>query len=110
MKDIDSTRFIGYGATEEETDDSVKALLEASELQAKAQANKIVRKNRREIKRLEEHAYGALLENNFPAYKYAIEKLRTLLKQPFNDEIILTGWQTSRKTIWDIINAGTSKI
>lgn len=96
--------------TQEERDELQQKMMEAAEAQATARANKIVRKNRREIERLQTHAGDAVLENNFPAYKYAIEKLRTILKQPFNDEIILTGWQTSRKTIWDIINAGSSKI
>lgn len=96
--------------TQEERDELQQKMMEAAEEQATTRANKIVRKNRREIERLQAHAGDAILENNFPAYKYAIEKLRTILKQPFNDEIILTGWQTSRKTIWDIVNAGTSKI
>lgn len=96
--------------TQEERDELQQKLMEAAEEQAIARANKVVRKNRRELERLRAHAGYAVLDNNFPAYKYAIEKLRTILKQPFNDEIILTCWNTSRKTVWDILNAGTSKI
>ena len=96
--------------TQEERDELQQKLMEAAEEQAIARANKIVRKNRRELERLQAHAGDAVLDNNFPAYKYAIEKLRTILKQPFNDEIILTCWNTSRKSVWDILNAGTSKI
>lgn len=96
--------------TQEERDELQQKLMEAAEEQAIARANKIVRKNRRELERLKAHAGDAVLDNNFPAYKYAIEKLRTILKQPFNDEIILTCWNTSRKSVWDILNAGTSKI
>lgn len=96
--------------TQEERDELQQKLMEAAEEQAIARANKVVRKNRRELERLRAHAGVAVLDNNFPAYKYAIEKLRTILKQPFNDEIILTCWNTSRKTVWDILNAGTSKI
>ena len=96
--------------TQEERDELQQKLMEAAEEQAIARANKVVRKNRRELERLRAHAGGAVLDNNFPAYKYAIEKLRTILKQPFNDEIILTCWNTSRKSVWDILNAGTSKI
>lgn len=96
--------------TQEERDELQQKLMEAAEEQAIARANKIVRKNRREIERLKVHAGDAVLDNNFPAYKYAIEKLRTILKQPFTDEIILTCWNTSRKSVWDILNAGTSKI
>ena len=96
--------------TQEERDELQQKLMEAAEAQATSRANKIVRKNRRELERLKAHAGAAVLENNFPAYKYAIEKLRTILKQPFNDEIILTCWNTSRKSVWDILNADTSKI
>lgn len=96
--------------TQEERDELQQKLMEAAEEQAIARANKIVRKNRRELERLKAHAGDAVLDNNFLAYKYAIEKLRTILKQPFNDEIILTCWNTSRKSVWDILNAGTSKI
>ena len=96
--------------TQEERDELQQKLMEAAEEQAIARANKVVRKNRRELERLRAHAGDAVLDTNFPAYKYAIEKLRTILKQPFNDEIILTCWNTSRKSVWDILNAGTSKI
>lgn len=94
----------------EERNELYETIMQEAEAKANSQAQKILKKNSREIVRLKEHAGNAVLENNFPAYKYALEKLRTIYKQPFNDEIINTMWQTSRKTVWDIINAGTSKV
>lgn len=90
------------------TDEQLDEIVSAQENQANAQAQKIYRKNKREINRLTQHASVAVLENNFPAYEYAIKKVRTILRQPFNDEIIATGWQTTRKQVWDIVNAKES--
>lgn len=92
------------GYNEEQLDEIVSA----QENQANALAQKIYRKNKREIDRLTKHASVAVLENNLPAYEYAIKKVRTILRQPFNDEIIVTGWQTTRAQVWELLNAKTS--
>lgn len=98
------------GVEKDEIEEAILAQQAIAESQAQAKANKIYRKNRRELDRLYKHAQAAVLDNNFPAYKYAIEKSRDILRQPYTDEIILTGWQTSRKIIWDIINDQAGKI
>lgn len=72
--------------------------------EATQKSKKILHKHRREIHRLNVLAQGAALENNFESYKYAIEKLRGIYRQPFNDELILASWQSTRQTIWNIIN------
>ncbi len=72
--------------------------------QALDQTSSILRKNRREIERLNKHAQVAVLENNYQAYAYAIRKLRGIYRQPFTEEMIYIGWQTTRKTVWEIIN------
>ena len=88
-------------------EDAVRAALEAeAKSQSEKQAAKTIRKHKREIQRLNKHAADAVLENNFEAYSYAIRKLRDIYRQPYNDEIILVGWQTTRKQVWEIINAG----
>lgn len=97
-----------YG--EDDYEAAIARMEEESEAQAEKQAISIVKKHKREIKRLNEHAQGAVLENNFEAYSYAIKKLRDLYRQPYNDELILSMWQTTRKQIWDIINAGSKTI
>lgn len=94
----------GQGYTEEQLDE----IISAQENQANARAQAIYRKNKREIKRLQQHAADAVLENNFPAYEYAIKKVRTILRQPYNDELIVTGWQTTRKQVWELLNAKAS--
>lgn len=92
------------GYKEEQLDE----IISAQENQANARAQKIYRKNKREIDRLNKHAAGAVLENNFPAYEYAIKKVRTILRQPYTDYLIQTGWQTTRAQVWEIINAKAS--
>ena len=71
---------------------------------AKSKADKIVKKNSRELERLNKHAQQSVLDNNFAAYKYAIEKSRKILRQPFNDELIKVQWETTRRQIWEILN------
>lgn len=71
---------------------------------AKSKADKIIKKNSRELERLNKHAQKSVLDNNFEAYKYAIEKSRKILRQPFNDELIRVQWETTRRQIWEILN------
>ena len=97
-----------YG--EEDYEAAAKRLEEQSQAEAEKQANAILKKHKREIDRLNKHAQGAVLENNFEAYKYALTKLRGLYRQPTTDELIVTMWQTTRQQIWNIINAGTKEI
>lgn len=96
--------LVGQGMT----DNEIEAIEERNAQMARSQSGSILRKNRREIRRLNELAQGAVLENNFDSYAYAIKKLRKLYRQPYNDEIINTGWQTTRKQVWDIINVKAS--
>lgn len=91
------------------TDEEIQQrYLDSLEVQSKNQAAQILKKNRKEITRLTKHAQAAVLENNYEAYAYAVRKLRTIYRQPFNEELIQVGWQTTRKTVWEIINAKAS--
>lgn len=105
-QEIDSVEQID----EDEYERIQKVIEEEKRRQANALATKIFKKNRREIKRLNDHAAAAVLENNFEAYKYAICKLRDIYKQPYNDEIIRVNWQTTRQQVWEIINAGPETV
>lgn len=106
MKEIDSLSEL----TDEQIEEAQKRLEEANAKNATAQANAILKKHKREIKRLNEHAQGAVLENNFAAYSYAIKKLRDIYRQPYNDELIAQMYVTTRQQIWNIINAGKETV
>lgn len=90
--------------------EALARLEEANAVQATKQANAILKKNKREIKRLNILAQEAVLDNNFESYKYAVGKLRVLYRQPATDELIVTMWETTRRQIWDIINAHPEKV
>lgn len=96
--------------TEKEREELIEEIQREAMSKARMQADKIYRKNKRELSRLNKHAQSAVLENNFEAYKYALEKSRDILRQPYNDELIATMWQTTRRQIWEIINAGSKKV
>lgn len=89
----------------------IMAKIEAeNKAKAEQQAAKILRKHRHEIKRLLKLAEGAVYDNNYESYKYAIMKLRDIYKQPYTDEIIKTGWETTRRQVWELINGYTEKV
>lgn len=69
---------------------------------AMRQAQKYLRKNKAEWKRLHAHAEAALLSNNKAQYSYAIKKMRKMLKQPYTDDLIDTMWRTSRESVRNI--------
>lgn len=96
--------------TDEQIEEAQKRLEEANAKEASTQADAILKKNKREIQRLNLHAQGAVLENNYLAYEYAIKKLRKIYRQPYTDDMIATMWETTRQQIWNIINAGTKTV
>lgn len=71
--------------------------------QAMRQAQKYLRKNKAEWKRLHKHAESALFSNNKTQYVYAIKKMRKMLKQPYTDEIGDIMWRTSRESLKQVV-------
>ncbi|EQA7786751.1 DUF2654 domain-containing protein [Acinetobacter baumannii] len=69
---------------------------------AKRKADKLIKKNKRELERLKKHAGECLITNNFDGYSYAIKKLRKFYRQPYNDELIKLMWNSSREAMLDI--------
>ena len=69
---------------------------------AKKRADKLIKKNKTELKRLKTHAGECLLNGNFAGYSYAIKKLRKFYKQPYNDDLIKSMWTSSRGAIVDV--------
>lgn len=77
--------------------------------QAQRQAERYMRKNRREYKRLRNHAEEALFAGNKSQYVYAIKKLRTMLKQPYTEEMIDQLWNTSINSLRDLYREASQK-
>lgn len=91
----------------EEELDSIKGTRIEQEALRKAQ--KFMRKNKAEWKRLHKHAENALFERNKEQYVYAIKKMRDMLKQPYNDELIETMWITSNQQLKDLFIMASEK-
>ncbi|QHJ74043.1 hypothetical protein Lazarus_107 [Acinetobacter phage vB_AbaM_Lazarus] len=72
------------------------------EAQAQKRAQKLIKHNKKELERLKKHAGECLITNNFTGYSYAIKKLRKFYRQPYNDELILAMWNSSREAMLDI--------
>lgn len=79
------------------------------EQEALRKAHKFMRKNKAEWKRLHKHAENALFEGNKEQYVYAIKKMRDMLKQPYNDELIETMWITSNQQLRDLYIMASEK-
>ncbi|ADG60015.1 hypothetical protein Acj9p115 [Acinetobacter phage Acj9] len=73
------------------------------EADAKRQAEKILKKNKREIARLKKHAEQCVLTGNYFGYQYAVKKLRDFYKQPYTEQLIRDMWTSSRGAIVDIM-------
>lgn len=83
-----------------------QAMFDAMKAQAEKQAKKELSKQAPEIKRLNKLAEDALLENNEVSYVYALGKLRKIYHMESTPELLHELWVSSRKAIWDIIQAG----
>ncbi|UIW11419.1 MAG: hypothetical protein [Enterobacter phage ENC7] len=79
------------------------------EQEALRKAQKFMRKNKAELKRLHKHAENALFEGNEEQYVYAIKKMRDMLKQPYNDELIKTMWITSNQQLKNLYIMASEK-
>lgn len=80
--------------------DKVQADLEAK---AAKKAEKILRKNAREIERLKLWAEKAIIDDNRDAYIYAIGKLRDIYKQPHTPELLSAMWVSTRQTVLSML-------
>lgn len=96
-------------ADEISKEESIENNFNASQIQEKMmqqatkQAQKILKKNKREIERLKKHAGECLIKNEYFGYSYAIKKLRDFYKQPYNEDLIKSMWNSSRQTMLDIV-------
>ncbi|AGN30118.1 hypothetical protein VPFG_00116 [Vibrio phage nt-1] len=90
-------------------DQEVLDYLDEMQLRRKAliekEAQRRIKKNSREIKRLRKHAEKCLIEDNKDGYIYAIRKLRSITGQPVADDVLETLWKTSRDQVLTIIRS-----
>lgn len=96
--------------SEADIEAAAKVMEENSRVESEKQAQAILKKHGREIKRLRKLAEGAALENNYASYEYAITKLRAIYRQPTTSEMIPVMWQTTRAQIWKLLNAGKKEV
>lgn len=87
----------------DETKEAIQAEIQSN---AQKRAEKTIRKESREITRLKKLAGDAVLGNNKPSYLYAMAKLRTIYMQPTTPDLLEALWESSRKTVWNILNQG----
>lgn len=71
---------------------------------AKAQADRFVRKNRKEIHRLIKHAENALVNDDQAAYNYAIGKIYNMTKRKIFDSELETLWHSNRQVLFNLIS------
>lgn len=93
---------------EQEMANLQEKMLTKAKADALFKAQKIVKKNRREIARLKKHAEKCVLTDNYFGYQYAIKKLRAIYQIKSDNLDIPTLWATTQKELHNIIH-GKSK-
>ncbi|AZU98671.1 hypothetical protein ABNavy71_106 [Acinetobacter phage AB-Navy71] len=86
-----------------------QAIQSRIEAQARQKAEKLIKKNKRELDRLKRHAAECLEKNNKTGYIYAIKKLRDFYRQPYTDELVESMWKSSRQALFDIAHAASKQ-
>lgn len=87
------------------SDEEIQARFEEGmKAQSAKQADKILKKNRLELRRLKKQYEDSLLSGNKEMFKYTLAKLRTIYKQQVSEDILEMCWKTSRETIQGIID------
>ena len=87
------------------SDEEIKSRFdEGIRVQAQQETDKILKKNRHELRRLKKQYEEALLTGNKDMFKYTLSKLRAIYKQQVSEDILDLCWRTSRETIQGIID------
>lgn len=79
------------------------------EQEAIKKANKIIKKNKRELQRLQKHAEKCLLELNKVGYIYSVGKIRTIIRQPMTDEQLSMMYETSVQSLVEMVKEQLTK-
>lgn len=72
------------------------------EAQAKTKAQKILRKNRHELQRLQKHAENCLFDLNKDGYVYSIGKIRKIIRQEIPVSMLESLYETSVQRIIEL--------
>lgn len=71
---------------------------------AEKRAAKILKKNKREIDRLQKHAEECLFSLNREGYIYAIGKIRTIIRHPLSHDALGALYDTSVERLIELAN------
>ncbi|CAL9965603.1 hypothetical protein VPHD480_0104 [Vibrio phage D480] len=93
---------IGEAVADPEVLEYLEKLKQHRQETIEREANRRIKKNKREIKRLHKHAQECLINDNKDGYIYAIGKLRKLTGHVVGDDVLETLWQTSREQVQKI--------
>ena len=98
MKLIEQNAVVGeVDAVKETVDDPMRPI-------AEKRAAKILKKNKREIDRLQKHAEECLFSMNREGYIYAIGKIRTIIRKPLSHEALGVLFDTSVERLIELAN------
>lgn len=89
---------------DKELTDHLNNMLSNKQEQIKRKVNKMVRKHRREMKRLRILGENALINGKEEQYVYAIGKIRSLVGMNIPDDILHTMYKTSRERVLQLID------
>ena len=88
----------------------INEMLSVAEKAASKEAHRRVKKNQKEITRLNNWATQALISNHKERYIYAISKLRKMINKEVSDDILETLWKTSREQYEKIRDEGVNSV
>ena len=99
IPDLEHDEEILEAVADQEVMDYIDGLQESRKKIIEKEANKRIKKNRREISRLRKHAENCLIDDNKAGYMYSIGKLRKITGQVVSEEVLETLYKTSREQV-----------
>lgn len=94
---------------DKELTEQINDMLSGRQEEIKRKVNKMVRKHRRELKRLRILGENALINGNEEQYIYSIGKIRSLVGMQVPDDILRTMYKTSRERVLQLIDDYSNK-
>lgn len=88
---------------EQELADLQESMMTKARIEAINKAQKIVKKNSKEIKRLKNWAQKCVLTNNYTGYEYSIKKLREIYRIKSDNKDIPALWASTQLELNKIV-------